>query len=223
MTLLHCFVCNNLDEKLIQLHHEACRLAGIDVDYQVFKVEQIANLGLSPHQAHGWFMEQVLEASSEEVVGFIDIDCILSSKTWLDEWKEKVRQSRAMIGLAQSACHLPSWQEVYAAPSFCLVHQDAWTVAGKPSLIANSEYDTAQLLSHCLAEKGCRPEVIMPTSHSDRGEVWKLGGKESYGIGTTYDHGKAFHLFQSGKSVLHIDLLEDKVEQLRSGASLFTN
>jgi hypothetical protein len=56
MTIFHCYVCDNVDHRLIALHKEACSLAKIKTKYHTFKINEILKEGLSPHQKHGWFM-----------------------------------------------------------------------------------------------------------------------------------------------------------------------
>lgn len=221
MTTFHCYLCDNTSKALFELHKEACDIAGLDVRYHVFEVEKLSKAGLSPHEGHGWFMQQVLAQDESELIGFIDIDCIVATREFVDECCDAVQKSGTLLGLAQCANHLPSRDEVYAAPAFCIAANGIWQQVGSPSLIANSKYDTGQGLSAALAESGYFFDMLMPESHSNAGQAWPLADKGEYGIGTVYGGGKAFHLFQSSRGPSYIHLLEKQLESLRKGITQF--
>lgn len=220
--ILHCFYCNNLDERMIVLHKEASSLVGIEIQYWPFSIAELASKNIRPHAMHGLFLEQLLRKSPSEVVGIIDADCILSSADFLADCQDKVKKSGTIIGLAQCANHLPSRNHIYAAPAFMLVNAEAWNDLEQPSLVASSQFDTAQQLSHALEANGLGFEVIMPDCHSNIGPSWPLAGKGSYGIGTCYGDKHAFHLFQSAKGASYLGLLERQVQRLRDGANTFS-
>lgn len=221
MTTFHCYVCDNIDSRLFELHDEASKIAGLDVKYHVFKIAELQKAGMSPHQAHGWFMEQILQNSREETIGFLDVDCIISSASYVEQWSEMVEQSGTLVGTAQSANHLPSCNEIYAAPAMMIMRRNTWELMDEPSLIADNKYDTAQRLSHELIKNHYHIDILMPMRHADEGDVWPLANKGEYGTGTIYGEGQVFHLFQSAKGPSYVHLLEQKVEQLRSGSTLF--
>lgn len=219
MTTFHCYTCDNLDSRMLDLHAEASEIIGLPVKYHVFKIEELAQAGIPPHQGHGWFMEQILQNFPDDIVGFIDADCIVSNMDFVARAEERVSKSGTMFGIAQSANHLPSRNEIYAAPAFGVINSAIWHELGKPSLIADYSYDTAQRLSHELVEGNYYIDIVMPKSYSGIGETWALGGvPDSYGIGTVYGDGDVFHLFQSSKGPSYLNLLEYQVERLRDGA-----
>jgi len=219
MTVFHCYICDNVDHRLLALHKEACKLAKVKTKYHTFKINEILKEGLSPHQKHGWFMEHIFKTAQEETIGFIDIDCIILSSMCVDKWSKTVEQSGTILGAAQSANHLPSRMEVYPGPAMMIAHKHAWDLAGQPSLIADNEYDTGQKLYHELSQRGYHVDVIMPKSHSPEGESWQLGDKGRYGIGTIYGDGEVFHLFQASQGPSYVHLLEEKVRLLQNQAS----
>lgn len=221
MIPLHCFYCDNIDDKIVALHQEAALLAGINVCYLRIAINDIQKAGISPHLAHGWFLENLLLTHPSDLVGIIDIDCILASQQFLLQCEEKVIQSGTVLGLAQSANHLPSKNEIYAAPAFMVINSAIWHDLGKPSLVANGHFDTAQRLSHELLAQGKHVDIVMPDGHSNIGATWPLADKGSYGIGTVYGKRQAFHLFQSSKGPSYVELLEACVVKLRQGAQSF--
>ena len=219
--ILHCFYCDNLDERMIALHKEACSLVGIEIQYWPFSIAELASKNIRPHAMHGLFLEQLLRKSPSEVVGIIDADCILSSADFLASCQAKVKENGTVIGLAQCANHLPSRNHIYAAPAFMLVNAEVWHELEQPSLMASSRFDTGQQLSHALETNGLDFEVIMPDCHSNIGPSWSLAGKGNYGIGTCYGGKHVFHLFQGAKGPSYLRLLERQVQRLRDGANTF--
>jgi len=211
----HCYYCDNTDPRLIAIHREASGRAEIQVRYHMMEVAQLRAAGLSPHQAHGWFMEQILSKEEDDVIGFIDIDCIVASKAFVEQCANVVRNSGTMLGVAQSANHLPSRNEIYVAPAFCVIAKQIWKQAGSCSLIANSKYDTGQALSAALVEQNYSFDLLMPEKHCNIGTPWPLGSVGEYGIGTFYANGQVFHLFQSSKGPSYIHLLEHHLDALR--------
>jgi hypothetical protein len=218
--ILHCFYCDNLDNRMVLLHQEACNLVGIKVHYSRFSIDDLARQGISPHKMHGLFIEQLLQASTQ-TVGIIDIDCILSSAHFLEQCKKTVEDNGTILGLAQCANHLPSRHHIYAAPAFMLINAKTWHNLGRPSLTADRYFDTAQRLTYDLQVHNLPAKIIMPDGHSGLGQSWPLSDQGTYGIGTYYGKRQAFHLFQSSKGPSYLSLLQEQVEKLRKGAKVF--
>lgn len=221
MIKFHCYLCDNVDKELVSLHKKASGLAGISVDYHMFEVEQLREYGLSPHTGHGWFMEKILAEEDDDLIGFIDIDCIVASKEFIKQCAGIVKKSGTMLGVAQSASHLPSCNQIYVAPAFCIIAKGIWQRTGKCSLIANGTYDTGQALSAALEEQNYSFDLLMPEKHCDIGPSWPLGNVGEYGIGTFYASGQVFHLFQSSKGPSYIHLLEHHIDALSKGFTSF--
>jgi len=217
--VLHCFYCDNIDEALIGWHKSACFYAGIPVKYHTASIAELEEKGISPHAAHGLWMERVLEDSKNKIVGFIDIDCIISSRDWLENYYKQVQENKTILGLAQCANHLASRDQIYAAPAFCLIWREWWNKIGKPSLVADWQYDTAQRLSANAADNEEPITVLMP-SHVTRPK-WSLGNNGFYGTGTLYDDHKIFHMFECSKGALDESIFWSKLNQLSSGANVF--
>jgi hypothetical protein len=221
MIPLHCFYCDNIDSRIVALHQEAAVLAGIEIHYSQMPMRQLEEAGISPHAAHGLFIENLLLNFPDNLVGIIDIDCVLSSQSFLLLCENKVQKSGTIIGLAQSANHLPSRDQIYAAPAFMVINGKAWHALDKPSLVADGQFDTAQRLTHELIQRNMPVDIVMPDCHSNTGPVWPLADKGTFGIGTFYGEKQAFHLFQSSKGPSYVELLEACVAKLRQGAQTF--
>jgi hypothetical protein len=219
--IFHCFYCNNIDKQMLSLHQEAAKLAGITVKYARFETEALRRMGVSPHEAHGRFIESIILQHPSQIVGIIDIDCIVANSEFVQQCEDKVRADGTILGLAQTANHLPSRDEIYAAPAFMMINTDAWHEMGRPSLFAHDCFDTAQKFSHELKAAQKLFTVIMPDCHSGIGTSWPLADQGSYGIGTLYGDRQVFHLFQSSKGPSYIHLMEEAVATLRQGSSSF--
>lgn len=221
MIPLYCFYCDNIDERMVSLHQEAAGLIGIDVCYSRMSIDSLKKAGIRPHEAHGLFIENLLLQFPNKLIGIIDIDCILASQDFLVQCEKEVANNGTMLGLAQSANHLPSKNDIYPAPAFTIINSKAWHDIGKPSLVADGQFDTAQRFSNELKKRGKIFSILMPQSYTHLGTIWNLGGKPGFGIGTIYDDGNVFHLFQSAHGPSYLSLYEEKVNQLRKGATIF--
>ena len=222
MVDFHCYYCDNTDPHLVAIHREASGRAGISVRYHMVTMEKLREAGLTPHQGHGRFMEEILTEQQDELIGFIDIDCIVSSKSFVEECAAIVSKSGTALGVAQSANHLPSRDQIYIAPAFCVVAKGIWERTGAYSLVANNTYDTGQALTVALKQQNYSFDLLMPEKHCDIGRPWPLGGVGEYGIGTFYAEGQVFHLFQSSKGPSYIHLLEHHLDALRKGFTTFS-
>jgi hypothetical protein len=217
--LFHSFYCDNIDSRIVKLHQEAASLVGLDVCYHTVSLASIQAKGISPHHAHGQWMEQVFDQEKEELVGFIDIDCIVLCPSIVELVVKQVIAAGTLAGVAQCASHLPSKNIVYAAPAFMVARRALWDEIGRPSLVANGRVDTGQSLTiGCLA-KGLDVGLLLPESHFAGAPAWPLADLGSFGIGTVYGGGKVFHLFQSSKGPSYLHLLEEQVCQLRASLS----
>jgi hypothetical protein len=217
--LFHSFYCDNIDPYIVELHQEAAGLIGLDVCYHTTSLANIQAKGISPHQAHGQWMEEVFDQQEEELFGFIDIDCIVLCPSIVQLAAKEAMAIGTLVGVAQCANHLPSRDIAYAAPAFMVTRGALWNEIERPSLVANGHMDTGQSLTvGCLA-KGLDVGLLLPESHFAEAPAWPLANLGSFGIGTVYGGGKIFHLFQSSKGPSYLHLLEEQVRQLRASLS----
>jgi hypothetical protein len=216
---LHCYICDNINQEMLALHRQAAAAINIEIEYYCFAIEALSKQGISPHKAHGLFIEQILKTSTNDVEGFIDVDCLAMSKHFVEQCEQWAKKNNGIVGVAQCANHLPSKQEIYAAPAFAIVSTSAWKQCGEPSLAAHGDCDTMQLLSRECKKRQIPLQVLMPSSHYSQGKSWPLADKGQYGIGTIYGDGEVFHLFQASQGPSYVHLLEEKVRLLQNQAS----
>lgn len=214
--LFHSFYCDNIDSRIVNLHKEACNLVGLNVQYHATPIAQLENDGISPHRAHGRWMEQLFDNQKEDLIGFIDIDCIVLCLSIVKLVEAEVNRNGTVVGVAQCANHLPSRNTPYAAPAFMVAKRSLWNRLGRPSLVANGDMDTAQSITMACLSNDMDIGLLMPESHSSEGISWPLANAGSFGIGTVYGGGTLFHLFQSSKGPSYLHLLEEQVQKLRA-------
>ena len=213
--LFHSFYCDNIDARIVALHKEACNLVGLSVQYHTMPIAQLEQDGISAHCAHGQWMEQLFDKQEEDLIGFIDIDCIVLCPSIVDLVEAEVDKNDTAVGVAQCANHLPSRNIPYAAPAFMVAKRSLWDRLGRPGLAANAEMDTAQSITMACLASDMEIGLLMPEGHSPEGPSWPLANAGSFGIGTMYGGGKIFHLFQSSKGPSYLHLLEEQVHKLR--------
>lgn len=214
--LFHSFYCDNIDPRIVKLHQEACKLVGLNIHYHTVPLSKLQERGISPHQAHGLWMEQLFESQIEDLIGFIDIDCIALCPSIIDAVEKEVKNNGAVVGVAQCANHLPSRDVPYAAPAFMVAKRSLWEQIEKPSLVANGTMDTAQSITMACLSRGLEVGLLLPEGHFKEAPAWPLADLGFFGIGTVYGGGRLFHLFQSSKGPSYLHLLEEQVQKLRA-------
>jgi len=214
--LFHSFYCDNIDPRIVALHKEACDIIGLNVQYHLESIAGLKAEGISPHHAHGRWMERLFDNQKEELIGFIDIDCIALCLSIVESMKAEVEQNKTMTGVAQCANHLPSYHIPYAAPAFMVAKRSLWNEIGRPRLVANGEADTAQALTMTCLAKNMNVGLLLPESYELKAPSWPLADLGSFGIGTIYGNGRIFHLFQSSKGPSYLHLMEQQVSKLRT-------
>ena len=165
--------------------------------------------------AGGW-KDYLFDSQKEELIGFIDIDCIALCLSIVEAMEAEVKQNKTMTGVAQCANHLPSRHVPYVAPAFMVAKRSLWNEIGRPGLVANGEADTAQALTMTCLVKNMNFGLLLPESHAPEGPSWPLADLSRFGIGTTYGNGRIFHLFQSSKGPSYLHLMEQQVSKLRT-------
>jgi hypothetical protein len=179
------------------LHWPSANSVVIENHSKVFK-----NFGLSVNYCHeeiphGYWMTDILNKSTTDLVLFVDSDCVPLFKDTVFKVVSLAARLRSFVGPAQATNCIPNRYHVYAAPSFLAIWRQAWVDLGKPALTESNNADVGQSLS-IAAERSNLPYVALyPVGFESTpiDGVWRLGNYGYFGIGTYYRLG-IYHLFQ---------------------------
>ena len=186
MMRVHTLAWPDVDTRMVNAHESVVRHFGLTASY--YRI----------HMPHGEWMDKVCKDEFEtgaEVVCFLEIDCVPTCETIMARAYRWTKESRGVLGIAQSANHLDS-RHIYAGPAFYMVHRDAWQKVGK-TFSEQSDCDVAQLFTKSCEGLGVPVRCIYPTHYlypADEGR-WALGNYGYFGRGTHYSGG-VFHMFQ---------------------------
>jgi len=154
------------------------------------------------YSAHGNFMTSVLENEPDDVIGFLDIDCLPHHKSNIEKSYKWVQEHNSFVGNAQSISHTQMRNRIYAAASFLIVSKNAWKQLGSPSLSwfiqNNIQIDTAQILSLRADEIGMPYQLLYPIGY-DGDIAGILSGYGILGKGTLYP--ATWHYFRISEFV----------------------
>ena len=186
MMRVHTLAWPDVDTRMVNAHEGVVRHFGLTASY--YRV----------HMPHGEWMDKVCKDEFEtgaEVVCFLEIDCVPTCETIMARAYRWTKESRGVLGIAQSANHLDP-RHIYAGPAFYMVHRDAWKKVGK-TFSEQSDCDVAQLFTKSCEGLGVPVRCLYPTHYlypADEGR-WALGNYGYFGRGTHYSGG-VFHMFQ---------------------------
>jgi hypothetical protein len=166
---------------------------------------------------HGEWMDAVLnDAAEDDVVVMVDVDAFPLSRNAYDR-SVAIAQAGSVFGLAQSANHLPSRDQIYAGPMYLAVSKSTWTKVGRPSMRATHLADAGQALTTAAQAHGHGVTLIMPTACMI--PRWALADRGVFGIGTFYGECEFFHLFES-RAQAHGDLMVQVASDVATGRKL---
>lgn len=198
-------------------HKKCCDKLELDVVYYRDKCYNDYN---EVYSAHGNFMTSVLEDGPEDVVGFLDIDCLPHHRQNIQKAYSWAEQNGSFVGNAQNISHTQIKNRIYAAASFLIVSKHAWRQLGKPSLswfLQNGEQiDTAQILSLRADEAGFPYQLMYPLGYDQSQDAYQLGPYGTYGIGTLYP--ATWHYFRISNCVGYTpDLWKERTYNILNG------
>jgi hypothetical protein len=206
-TSIHTLVWNqSVDSMVIESHKKVTNHLGLNVNYY------------HENSPHGGWINRTLKESSDDVVGFFDIDCVPTNKDIVKYAQEYVYTNKTLIGTAQTSNHMGfvARNHVFAAPAFFFIHREKWFELGCPSFSEADGCDVAQCVTRKAEEAGLRYQCLYPT-HWERESssgAWRLGNYGLYGIGTHY-RGGVYHLYESRLNQ-NIDLFAKRCNEIVS-------
>ena len=200
-----CLYWNNVDERMLSAHKRVMNHFHIKVNY--YNID-----GLN----HGTWMQWVIERSPNDVIVFIEPDCIPLNFNFL-EYIKFAHRNDTFLGIAQVANHIAPQTHIYAGPGFYAISKKAYEKLGRPNLQATESVDTAEAISYIAEKNGIKYRALMPTYFEKQvvDGPWHLGNLGYFGIGTVYDN-SIYHLFQA-RMAQNISLFTERCAQVIDG------
>ncbi len=217
------FYTSDMPKTIVADHTLCCKKNGINIDYHV---EPATDDYDKIYAAHGDFMTNAVENSTDDVICFLDLDCLPHNKQILKDAYLWVKENKSFIGNAQNISHTIMRNRIYAAASMLIISKDAWINLGKPSFSwhrdeLGRQIDTAQLVTLRADDIGMPYKLMFPIGFDGHRE-WQLGAYGSYGKGTLYP--ATWHYFRI--SALKSDvpkLWTQRVNNILNGEEIIPN
>lgn len=158
--------------------------------------------GKPEYYHHAQAMKNCVEsiASENDVIMFLDIDCIPLTKTALPFLADQVAigEGKGLVGVVQRANHIQNNKHLYVGPSCMAFSKAYYKEMGSPSFAETGRGDVAEELTYRWTEKSghLAPAGKNPNSYSSNIHfiwpfhvaypLWDLDFDIKFGIGTTY-------------------------------------
>ena len=206
---IHTLYYKNSNPIFFEFHSKIMKKFDVPVQY----TNETLNVGV--------WMDRVMNNSKSDIVGFIDIDCLVTNKDIINKCLSNVKKTKSMIGIALSANHIFPYTHIYIGPAFCFIDRQTWNKIGKPTFgqlknklknIFKTKYDYSQNVCYQLEKNGIRYKALYPQFFDKVHKEYYLHNYGMYGIGTYYEGG-VYHLFESRLNE-NIKLFEKRCEQI---------
>ena len=190
---IHTLYYKNSDPIFFEFHSKIMKKFNIPIQY----TNETINVG-------SW-MNKVMKNSKSDIVGFIDIDCVVTNKDIIKKCLSYVQKKKSMIGIALVANHISPYTHIYVGPTFCFIDRKTWINVGRPSFgqlksklknTFRTKYDYAEKVSYVFEKKKIRYKALYPMLFDKIHKEYYLHNYGMYGIGTYYEGG-VYHLFES--------------------------
>lgn len=219
----HTFYTDNVPNDLILQHQSCCKKVEVEVEYH--KVQYDLNF-LTRYQKHGEFINWMLSNSNDDIVCFLDLDCLIYDKTTLEKAYQWTKDHQSFCGNAQNVSHTKMRNHIYAGASMLMVHKSAYENLGDPNMLCVFEngltqIDTAQLLTLRADQIGFSYQLFYPIGY-DGPEEYKLSGYGKYGKGTLYPG--TYHYFALSECLDNIpELWNQRVNNILNQQKIIPN
>jgi hypothetical protein len=166
---------------------------------------------------HGDWIDWVMENSTADVVGILDIDCVPLNKEIVDFSIQYAYKNKSFIGLAQCANHIFPYSHICGAAVFYFINRQFWIDLGKPSFRETQRGDVSEEISYLAEERKIPYKALYPTyfEREPIEGVWRLGNYGYFGIGTVFSN-SVYHLYQ-GRYQQNIDLFAKRCQEIVDG------
>ena len=170
---------------IVQAHTDTCKHLGIKVNYTIQNIP------------HGRWMNTILIKTTADVVVFLDIDCVPTTKDIVNKATQYAFHNNSFMGIAQVSNHIAPYSHIYAAPAFFAISKKGWDLMGGPTFEEAPQCDVAENVSYAAEIMKIKYKTLYPTHYfkEPEGGAWHLHTYGEYGIGT-YFEGGVFHLYQ---------------------------
>jgi hypothetical protein len=188
--IFNCYYTDNIHPQILEDHSRCCDKNQIKVSYTKDSIN--SNNHENAYNSHGDFMDFVMKSSNEDVVCFLDVDCIPYDRELLENIFRWVRDNNSFVGNAQNVSHSGLKYLIYAAPSLLMVSKKAWEELERPSFRWNmvddvAHVDTAQTLTIRADMSFLNYRLLYPIGYDQEADKgWCLGNYGKYGKGTLY-------------------------------------
>jgi len=206
---LHTLAWPNIDPRMIAAHQRVCSHFGLDVRYTHEYIQ------------HDQWMQDMVARCQADAIGFMDIDCIQSTRHAVDHMATYLTQKLGyFIGPAQASNHLPDTAHIFAAPSFLFISKSMFMPIQMNNLFMRDpdKNDVAQGLTRYAEENRYPHQLILPRFYEDKANMrstWRLHNFGTYGTGTLYGN-TCYHLFQ-GRCGANVELFERRCDEIIRG------
>lgn len=146
---------------------------------------------------HGDFLNFVCRnVTDTKYLFFFDIDCIPTSRSWIDQILEELSVPMSLSGAAQTANHLMDGKNLYVSPFFFGISTAYLKALDYPDMEMTEDMDAGQNLTKQVLNESGKINYWWPT-HIEK-EEWHLHHPEhnKFGPGTTYRNA-IYHAFFS--------------------------
>lgn len=198
---IHTLVWNNsVNQTIVDSHKLVLNHFNLNINYDYNNI------------SHGLWIDNILKQSEDDVVGFLDIDCVPTNCSIIPKVIKYVFDHQTFIGIAQSSSHFTNEHalHIFAAPAFFFIYRATWYSLGCPSFLEKDNCDVAQYVTRKAESLGCNYKCLFPTHYDIK--RWKLGNYGFFGNGTHYEGG-IYHLYES-RCNNNIDLFAKRCDQI---------
>lgn len=224
----HSFYTSNLPKQIVDDHKRCSERIGLEVCYHEYPS---FNTFDEAFFAHGEFETRMMEDETDDVVCFIDVDCLPTSEEVLYSAYSWAKANDSFVGNAQNIGHMQHRNYLYAAPGLIIISKKAWEKLGKPSFKAyhipldnggELLIDTAQEITNRANQIGMDYQLIYPIGFDSH--RCRLAHYGYIGKGTLYPG--SWHYFRIsdfiGKEKLP-ELWNRRVNDIMSGNQIIPN
>ena len=168
---------------------------------------------------NGKWMNHVMNRASNDIIGFIDIDCVVTNKKIIYDCLNYVDKNKSIIGISQVSNHISPFTHIFVGPGFFFINKNTWLSIGKPSFgqlkhklknIFKTKYDFAEGVCYAFEKKNIKYRALYPLYFDQPHPDYYIHNYGVYGIGTYY-HGGIYHLYES-RSNKNANIFKKKCE-----------